>query len=87
MGQPDPVVEVAAAPPPMVIYRDGLLRLPEVSRLTGLGRSAIYERMGLGAFPLPRNLGGNAVAWPAGEVLDWIKALPQVSIRQAKPRS
>jgi len=30
---------------------DRLLRLPEVQRLTGLCRSAIYEQMQSGAFP------------------------------------
>lgn len=80
------IIEVAMLEP-LIVHPDQLLRIATVKQLTGLGRSAIYERMSLGAFPLARNLGGNAVAWPAGEVLDWIRSLPQVSIQSAKRRT
>ena len=50
-----------------------LLRLPEVRRLTGLGRSTIYERISAGLFPAPIRLGGNLVAWNSREVDAWIE--------------
>jgi prophage regulatory protein len=51
-----------------------LLRLPEVSRLVGLGRSSIYRLVSLGAFPAPRKLGTRSVAWLQSEVETWIDA-------------
>ena len=54
-----------------------LLRLPEVSRLVGLGRSSIYRLVSLGAFPAPRKLGTRSVAWLQSEVESWIDARDQ----------
>jgi len=51
-----------------------LLRLPEVSRATGLGRSAIYERMTRGAFPRAVEITPKARAWVEAEVRAWIAA-------------
>lgn len=51
-----------------------LMRLPEVMAKTGLGRSAIYERIAEGTFPKPVSLGGRAVAWVSDEVEAWIMA-------------
>lgn len=47
-------------------------RLPEVMAHTGLSRSAIYEKMGKGEFPLSISLGPRAVGWIADEIIDWI---------------
>ena len=49
-----------------------LLRLPEVSFLVGLRRSAIYDKISKGEFPAPVHLGPRAVAWPSNEIDDWI---------------
>ena len=51
-----------------------LMRLPEVSDTTGLGRSAIYERIAEGTFPKQVPLGGRAVAWVSDEIYAWIAA-------------
>ena len=59
------------------IPREALLSLPEVMRLTTLRQSAIYARMNAGTFPASRQVGLRKVAWPAGEVLNWIAALPK----------
>ena len=59
------------------IPREALLSLSEVMRLTTLRQSAIYARMNAGTFPTSRQVGLRKVAWPAGEVLDWIAALPK----------
>lgn len=60
-----------------------LIRLPEVIRRTGLGRSSIYARQAAGAFPTPVSLGtGVAVAWIESEVEAWIAA--QIAKRDAK---
>lgn len=51
-----------------------ILRLPEVIERTGYGRSAIYEKMKIGAFPQARKLGPRAVGWDSHEVDAWINA-------------
>lgn len=48
-----------------------LIRLPAVSRITGLSRSAIYRAEAAGDFPKRRRVGLRAVAWPESEVLAW----------------
>lgn len=51
---------------------DRLLRMPEVQRLTGLRRSAIYEQMQRGAFPQSVKLGPRATSWSEAAVQAWI---------------
>lgn len=44
----------------------------EVERRVGLSRTAIYERMGRGAFPRPvRDLDTGTVWWVESEVIEW----------------
>lgn len=49
-----------------------LLRLPEVQRLTGLGRSQIYALASKGCFPKPLKLSERCSAWIEQEVQTWI---------------
>lgn len=58
---------LAAGPP------DRLLRLPEVQRLTGLGRSAIYQQMKEGFFPRSVKIGPRAATWSEAAVQLWIR--------------
>ena len=51
---------------------DRLLRLPEVERLTGLRRSAIYEQMQRGVFPRSVKAGRRTATWPESAVQSWI---------------
>jgi prophage regulatory protein len=51
---------------------DRLLRLPEVQRLTGLRRSAIYEQMQRGIFPRSVKAGARATTWSEAAVQAWI---------------
>jgi prophage regulatory protein len=51
---------------------DRLLRLPEVERLTGLRRSAIYEQMQRGIFPRSVKVGPRAATWSETDVQGWI---------------
>ena len=53
---------------------DSLLRRPDVERLTGLSRSAIYAAMSRGEFPRPVRIGRRAVGWPQSFVDAWIAA-------------
>lgn len=49
-----------------------VLRRPDVSRRTGLGRSALYAAIQAGAFPRPVKLGPRAVGWLEEEIDSWI---------------
>ncbi|XVJ70355.1 MAG: AlpA family phage regulatory protein [Rhizobacter sp.] len=55
-----------------------LLRLSEVMRRTGLGKSSIYAGAKSGTFPSPVQIGGRAVAWHEHEIDAWIDARPVV---------
>ena len=52
-----------------------ILRLPQVSELTGLSRSTIYMRIAQGLFPKPVSLGSRAVGWRSSEVDEWLQSL------------
>ena len=52
---------------------DRLLRLPEVQRLTGLGRSVIYQQMRDGVFPRSIKIGPRAASWSEAAVYGWIQ--------------
>lgn len=52
---------------------EALLRLPEVKRLTGLGRSSIYRMMRAGEFPNSVALGARAVAWPLSSIQKFVE--------------
>lgn len=68
--------------PELPAMNDRLLRLPEVKRRVGLGRSTIYRRMRDGTFPTARDLGGGVIAWSEAEVSEWIASRP----RQPSPQ-
>jgi len=60
--------------------REELLRLPDVLRRVGWGRSTLYMRVKSGEFPQPIALGPRARAWISSEVDHWI----QQKIKQAR---
>lgn len=49
-----------------------LVRLPEVCRRVGLGKSMIYELIKQGRFPAPYKISPFASRWSDLEVSDWI---------------
>jgi prophage regulatory protein len=61
-----------------------ILRLPEVMRLTGLGRSSIYIKISDGCFPKQIPLGVRSVGWLSNEIENWINR--QISIRDDEIR-
>lgn len=61
------------------VVRPAILRLPEVMRLTGLGRSTIYRLLAAGQFPSPIQLSVRAVGWRRSDLDDWTAARPLVS--------
>jgi prophage regulatory protein len=61
--------------PPVKLLRDPnerALRLRQVSQLTGLGRSMIYQMQAEGRFRQRIKLGERAVGWLESEVRDWL---------------
>lgn len=61
---------------------DRLLRLPEVQRLTGLGRSVIYQKMRDGMFPRSIKVGPRATSWSEAAVHGWIQQRLAAGSRQ-----
>ncbi len=61
----------AESPTPVSQLR--IIRLSETKRISGLCRSAIYERSKVGSFPPAINLGGRAVGWIEAEVVAWVQ--------------
>ena len=49
-----------------------ILRRPDVTKKTGLERSAIYARVAAGTFPKQIKLGPKAIGWLEFEVDAWI---------------
>lgn len=59
-----------------------LLRVKEVTHLTGLPRPTIYDHIKKGLFPKQISLGGGkSVAWIESEVQEWIQQ--RINARQA----
>ena len=50
------------------------IRLPEVIARTGYRRTAIYEKIAAGIFPIPVKLGPRAIAWVSEEIENWMDA-------------
>ena len=55
-----------------------LIRRKEVEELTGLSRTAIYDRMIEGRFPKSVPLSPKTIRWVRGEIIKWIEE--QISI-------
>lgn len=64
--------------PPLTI-----IRRKEVEARTGLSRSTIYNRVAVGTFPAPVNLGARAVGWVQSEIDEWLAARVAESRRAA----
>ena len=54
------------------LHQERFLRLPEVKKMTGLGRTSIYAQMNAGLFPQSVSLGGRSVGWLYSEVQQWM---------------
>ncbi len=58
-----------------------ILRMPEVSRVTSLSKSTIYELIKVNKFPHPKRIGIRAVGWLADDIQNWIENLSLNSAR------
>lgn len=50
-----------------------LIRMSKLTVKTGLGKSAIYQKISEGTFPAPVKLTERAVGWIESEVDEWIE--------------
>ena len=67
-----------------------ILRIRDVSALTGLSRISIWRRCKAGTFPAPLQLGGpgsRAVGWRTAEVRAWIDGLTPKQHEEAESRA
>ena len=51
-----------------------IVRMDEVSELTGLARATIYKKVKDGSFPPPIRLGTRAVGWRMSDIVTWLQA-------------
>jgi prophage regulatory protein len=52
-----------------------LMRVSEVERAVGLGRSSIYRNIKAGTFPAPVALGTGSVRWRYADIAAWANGL------------
>jgi len=55
-----------------LISKKRIIRFPDTIAMTGLGKTAIYDRIKAGTFPPLINLGGRAVGFLLSDVEQWI---------------
>ncbi|NML62242.1 AlpA family transcriptional regulator [Massilia sp. RP-1-19] len=60
-----------------------VIRLPEVIKKTGLGRTTLYRMSTAGQFPESISLGGKAMGWIEAEIDKWIEE--RMRARQRTP--
>jgi prophage regulatory protein len=53
-----------------------VLRIDQVSDLTGFAPSTIRSKVRTGEFPTPIRLGRRALAWPETQVVRWLRSRP-----------
>jgi prophage regulatory protein len=51
-----------------------ILRLPDVSALTGLSRSTIYRLVNRGEFVRPIKISERCIGFNAGEIAAWVES-------------
>lgn len=59
-----------------------IIRIKQVSELTGLARSTIYDLIDAGRFPRQVKLGARSVGWRIEDIEAWIAARPTVQKRK-----
>ena len=55
-----------------------ILRIHEVTKLTGLSRATIWRKEREGLFPARKQLGLNSVGWFECDIQQWLENLPSV---------
>ena len=58
-------------------FNERLIKMPELRKMVGKGRTSIYEAVNEGFFPRPVKIGSRAVAWRLTEIQKWIEERPR----------
>lgn len=58
-----------------------VLRMRDLTAEYGLKPATVYRWISEGAFPLPINLGANAVAWHREEIEAWLRSRPRAKVK------
>lgn len=66
---------------------DTMLRIKDVTRMTGLRQLTIYKMRRKGRFPEPMKLGEQAVGWPKQEFDEWLEQRDEQRKEYAKLRA
>jgi prophage regulatory protein len=53
---------------------DQIIPYSEVTALTGIGKTKLYEMRKAGQFPQPAQLGGRAAVWWLADIQQWLRA-------------
>lgn len=61
-----------------------LLRIHDVCKVVGLGKTKIYDLVRNGTFPAPVALTKRSRAWRADSIQDWIDNRPKANIQGSK---
>ena len=65
--------------------KEKLIRLPEVLRRTGFGRSHIYNLINQGEFPKQIQISSGSVAWLESELEAWMEDRIRLSRNEDTP--
>ena len=58
---------------------DRLLKIDDVTRMSGMSKSSIYRGVADGSFPAPLRAGVRAARWRLSDIIRWIESLPTTS--------
>ena len=73
---------VVAISPDILTHPERRLRLPEVKAMTGYSTASIYAKMQNGTFPISQKMGGRAIAWKFGDILEFLNSRPLSAMPQ-----
>ena len=65
--------------------KENLMRLPEVIKFTGFGRSQIYRLVNIGEFPKQIQISSGSVAWLESELEAWMEERIRLSRNEDTP--
>ena len=65
--------------------KENLMRLPEVLKFTGFGRSQIYRLVNIGEFPKQIQISPGSVAWLESELEAWMEDRIRLSRNKDTP--
>ena len=65
--------------------KENLIRLREVMKITGFGRSHIYKLINIGEFPKQIQISPGSVAWLESELETWMKERIRLSRKNDTP--